>query len=62
MADWDTGGVWPNYALPRDAASARRAYGELMLARLAAVAARYDPDEVLAAAAFARRPAAAAGT
>lgn len=62
LADWGTGGIWPNYGLPHDVASARRAYDELTLARLAAIAARYDPDGVLAAGAFARRPAAATNT
>lgn len=55
LADWDTGGVWPNYKTPHDAASARRAYDGRTLARLAAVVDRYDPDRVLAGGAFARR-------
>jgi hypothetical protein len=54
LSDWDTGGCWPNFAPPHDAASARRAYRPETLARLAAVAERYDPDAVLAAGAFAR--------
>ena len=54
LSDWDTGGVWPNFAPPHDPASARRAYRSSTLARLAAVADRYDPDHVLAAGAFAR--------
>jgi hypothetical protein len=54
LADWDTGGVWPNFGPPHDADSARRAYSPATLARLAAVADRYDPDGVLAAGAFAR--------
>ena len=62
LADWDTGGIWPNHGPPHDATSARRAYDEPTLARLAAVAERYDPDGVLAAAAFARRSAPAART
>jgi FAD/FMN-containing dehydrogenase len=54
LSDWDTGGVWPNFGPPHDADSARRAYSPATLARLAAVADRYDPDGVLAAGAFAR--------
>jgi hypothetical protein len=54
LADWDTGGVWPNFAAPHDAATAKRAYSAATLARLAEVAYRYDPDAVLAAGAFAR--------
>jgi hypothetical protein len=52
LADWDTGGCWPNFAPPHDATTARRAYSPATLARLAAVADRYDPDNVLAAGAF----------
>jgi FAD/FMN-containing dehydrogenase len=55
LADWDTGGIWPNFAPPYDEATARRAYDVATLARLAEVAERYDPDGVLAAGAFARR-------
>lgn len=55
LADWDTGGIWPNFAPPHDDASARRAYNGATLARLAAVAETYDTDGVLAAGAFARR-------
>lgn len=54
LGDWDTGGVWPNFAPPHDVASARRAYSASTLRRLADVAERYDPDCVLAAGAFAR--------
>jgi hypothetical protein len=54
LADWDTGGVWPNFAAPHDAVSAKRAYSAATLARLAEIADRYDPDAVLAAGAFAR--------
>ncbi|HEU5266792.1 MAG TPA: FAD-binding protein [Jatrophihabitans sp.] len=57
LADWDTGGSWPNFAPPHDWATARRAYHPATLAHLADVAGRYDPDAVLAAAAFVRRPA-----
>lgn len=56
LAEWDTGGVWPNFAPPHDSATALRAYDEPTLTRLAAIAERYDPDNVLAAGAFARRP------
>jgi hypothetical protein len=56
LADWDTGGIWPNFGPPHDEATARRAYDAATLARLAATAERYDPDNVLAAGAFARRP------
>jgi hypothetical protein len=55
LADWDTGGIWPNFAPPHDDATAQRAYDAATLARLAEVAERYDPDGVLAAGAFARR-------
>jgi FAD/FMN-containing dehydrogenase len=54
LSDWDAEGIWPNFAPPHDAASARRAYSPATRARLAAVAERYDPDGVLAAGAFAR--------
>jgi FAD/FMN-containing dehydrogenase len=54
LSDWNTGGIWPNFAPPHDADSAKLAYQPATLARLAAVADRYDPDGVLAAGAFAR--------
>ena len=54
LADWDTGGVWPNFAPPHDRSTAQRAYDPTTLARLADVARRYDPDAVLAAGAFVR--------
>jgi hypothetical protein len=54
LGDWSTGGIWPNFAPPHDAASARLAYSPATLAKLAAVAERYDPDAVLAAGAFVR--------
>lgn len=54
LTPWGTGGVWPNLGPPVDAASARRAYDALTLARLAGVARRYDVDGVFAAGAFAR--------
>jgi hypothetical protein len=61
LAEWDTGGVWPNFSPPHDDATALRAYDEPTLARLAAIAERYDPDNVLAAGAFARRPVGVSG-
>lgn len=54
LSEWDFGGVWPNFAPPHDAVTARRAYGPATLARLSSVAEQYDPDGVLAAGAFAR--------
>jgi hypothetical protein len=54
LADWDTGGVWPNFGLPHDAASARRCYDEATLARLREVTATYDPKGVLQAGAYTR--------
>jgi hypothetical protein len=47
LADWDTGGIWPNFGPALDAATARRAYDRDTLARLQAVVAKYDPDGVL---------------
>src|SRR6185503_15241310 len=38
LGPWDTGRVWPNFAPPTDAASARRAYDPATLARLTQVA------------------------
>jgi hypothetical protein len=54
LAPWDTGGSWPNFSPPHDAASARRAYSGPTLERLGEVARRYDPAGVLAAGAFVR--------
>ena len=54
LSEWDTGGAWPNFAPPSDAASAHRAYSPQTLARLAAVARAYDPAGVLAAGAYTR--------
>ena len=54
LADWDTGGVWPNFGIPHDAASARRSYSPETLARLAEVVATYDPQGVLQAGAYTR--------
>jgi hypothetical protein len=54
LADWDTGGVWPNFGIPHDAVSARRSYDEATLARLRKVTATYDPQGVLQAGAYTR--------
>jgi hypothetical protein len=54
LADWDTGGVWPNFGIPHDAASARRCYDEPTLARLREVVDTYDPQGVLQAGAYTR--------
>jgi hypothetical protein len=49
LADWDTGGVWPNFGPAHDPATARRAYSRPTLERLAAISRRYDPDRVMQA-------------
>jgi hypothetical protein len=54
LADWDTGGVWPNFGIPHDAVSARRCYDERTLARLRKVVETYDPQGVLQAGAYTR--------
>ncbi|WP_409328983.1 FAD-binding oxidoreductase [Trujillonella humicola] len=54
LADWATGGVWPNFGLPHDAASARRCYTPETLARLAEVTRTYDPRGVLQAGHYTR--------
>ena len=54
LADWDTGGIWPNFGPPHDAATARRAYDAPTLARLAAVTRTYDPHGVLQAGGYTR--------
>ena len=54
LADWDTGGVWPNFGIPHDAASARRCYSAATLARLAEIVRRYDPQGVLQAGHYTR--------
>jgi FAD/FMN-containing dehydrogenase len=54
LQPWDTGRVWPNFAPPVDAASARRAYDPATLARLAEVTRTYDPHGVLQAGAYTR--------
>jgi hypothetical protein len=47
LEEWDTGGIWPNFGPAHDATTARRAYDDETLARLAAVTRTYDPDGVL---------------
>ncbi|MGY1607606.1 MULTISPECIES: FAD-binding oxidoreductase [unclassified Geodermatophilus] len=54
LADWDTGGVWPNFGIPHDATSARRCYDPATLARLRDVVATYDPQGVLQAGHYTR--------
>nr|WP_239522663.1 FAD-binding protein [Geodermatophilus sabuli] len=54
LADWDTGGVWPNFGIPHDAVSARRCYDEPTLARLREVVDTYDPQGVLQAGYYTR--------
>jgi hypothetical protein len=47
LAEWDTGGVWPNFGPAHDEGTARRAYDEETLQRLVEVVGKYDPDGVL---------------
>jgi FAD/FMN-containing dehydrogenase len=47
LAEWDTGGIWPNFGPAHDEATARRAYDDETLQRLAEIVDRYDPDGVL---------------
>lgn len=54
LAEWDTGGSWPNFSPPHDPVTARRAYDASTLERLAAVTQTYDPAGVLSAGAFTR--------
>ena len=54
LADWDTGGVWPNFGVPHDRASALRCYDEPTLTRLREVVETYDPQGVLQAGAYTR--------
>jgi hypothetical protein len=54
LADWDTGGVWPNFGIPHDALSARRSYDQETLARLREIVDTYDPQGVLQAGAYTR--------
>jgi hypothetical protein len=49
LAEWDTGGIWPNFGPAHDPATARRAYSRPTLERLAAVSRTYDPAGVLQA-------------
>jgi hypothetical protein len=58
LADWDTGGIWPNFGPPHDAETARRAYDEHTLERLAAIVRAYDPNGVLQIGSFPRSAAA----
>ena len=54
LGDWDTGGVWPNFGIPHDRASALRSYDAATLARLREVVETYDPQGVLQAGAYTR--------
>jgi hypothetical protein len=54
LAEWDTGGIWPNFGPPHDADTARRAYDPETLARLTAVTRTYDPRGVLQAGSYTR--------
>jgi hypothetical protein len=47
LAEWDTGGIWPNFGPAHDERTARRAYDEQTLQRLVEVVRKYDPDGVL---------------
>lgn len=47
VSEWDTGGIWPNFGPAHDEQTARRAYDEETLQRLAEVTRTYDPDGVL---------------
>ncbi|HSJ21675.1 MAG TPA: FAD-binding protein [Nocardioidaceae bacterium] len=47
LAEWDSGGVWPNFGPAHDERTARRAYDEETLQRLVEVVRKYDPDGVL---------------
>jgi FAD binding domain len=54
LSEWDTGAIWPNFGPPTDERTARRAYDEDTLRRIAAVATKYDPDGVLQVGGFTR--------
>lgn len=54
LAEWDTGGVWPNFGPPHDDDTARRAYDPATLARLVSIARTYDPHGVLQAGSYVR--------
>jgi FAD/FMN-containing dehydrogenase len=47
LAPYSTGGVYVNFTGEEGSARVRAAYGEAKYRRLAAVKARYDPDNVL---------------
>jgi hypothetical protein len=54
VAEWDTGGIWPNFGPAHDEQTARRAYDEETLGRLVEVVRKYDPDGVLQIGGFTR--------
>jgi FAD/FMN-containing dehydrogenase len=54
FADWDTGGIWPNFGPAHDEATARRAYDEETLQRIVDVSRKYDPEGVLQIGTFTR--------
>ena len=54
LAEWDTGGIWPNFGPAHDERSARRAYDEETLQRLVEIASAYDPDGVLQVGSYTR--------
>ena len=54
LVEEDTGGIWPNFGPAHDPRTARRAYDPAALARLTAVAGRYDPLGVLQAGRYLR--------
>ena len=54
LASWDTGGVWPNFGAPHDSRTARRAYDDQTLRRIAEISSKYDPDGVLQIGEYAR--------
>jgi hypothetical protein len=54
LADWDTGGVWPNFGPAINGRTARRAYDPDTLARLQSIATKYDPQGVLRLGAWTR--------
>jgi hypothetical protein len=54
LAEWDTGGIWPNFGPAHDERTAHRAYNEQTLQRLVEVVRKYDPDSVLQIGSFTR--------
>jgi FAD/FMN-containing dehydrogenase len=54
LAEWDTGGIWPNFGPADDEQTARRAYDDETLQRLVDIAQNYDPDGVLQVGGFTR--------